>query len=93
MEGEISWILAAPLGFLPSLDHSIRSIQQGLRNRQADLLRSFQVDDELKLRGCSTGRLAGLGSLKILVSSSASFVDFGASARCKWLSLRMFCSV
>ena len=33
-----------------SLDHLIRSRQHVRRNRQADLLGGFQIDDELKLR-------------------------------------------
>ena len=44
IEGEFSSILASSLGFLPSLDHFIRSIQQRLRNGEAYLLSSFQID-------------------------------------------------
>jgi hypothetical protein len=44
VDGEFSSILAAQLGFLPSLDHFIRPIQHGLRDRQTDLLSCLEVD-------------------------------------------------
>jgi hypothetical protein len=34
---------------LVSFDHLVRSRQHIRRNRQADLLRSFEIDDELEL--------------------------------------------
>src|SRR5262245_62839784 len=48
-DGEYSSILAAPLGFLPSLDHLIRPRQHIRRNRQADLFGGLEIDDELEL--------------------------------------------
>jgi hypothetical protein len=48
---EFSSILASSLGFLPSLDHFIRSCQHIRRDCQADLLSGFQVYHQLKLRG------------------------------------------
>jgi hypothetical protein len=38
-----------PLGFLPSFDHLIRSIQHRLWNRQADLLRRLEINHQLEL--------------------------------------------
>jgi hypothetical protein len=55
IEGEFSSILAALLGFLPLLDHFIRPHQHVGRNRQADLLGGYQVDDEFELRGLLYG--------------------------------------
>jgi hypothetical protein len=40
---------ASPLRFLCSLDHPIRSCQHIRRNRQADLLRSLEIDHQLEL--------------------------------------------
>ena len=44
------------------LDHFIRPRQHVRRNRQADLLGRFQIDDELELLGCSTGKISGLSA-------------------------------
>jgi hypothetical protein len=55
-------LLAAQLGFLPSLDHSIRSIQHRLRNRETDLLRCFQIDHQLELLRLLHGKVGGLGA-------------------------------
>src|SRR5262245_53532101 len=66
-DGEVSSILASSLGFLPSLDHFIRSIQQRLRNDETDLLRRFQIDHQIKLRGLLDRQIGGLGSLENLV--------------------------
>ena len=41
VDGEISSILASPLGFLRSFDHLIRPHEHIWRDRQADLLRCF----------------------------------------------------
>ena len=49
-EGEFSSSLAAPLGFLLSLHHSVRSHQHIRRDRQTNLLSGFQIDDELEFR-------------------------------------------
>jgi hypothetical protein len=57
IDGEINSILASPLRFLCSLDHLIRSGQHVGRNREADLLGGFQIDDELKLRRLFYGLL------------------------------------
>ena len=40
------------------LDHPVRPVQHGLRNRDANLLARLQVDDQLKLLGCSIGKSA-----------------------------------
>src|SRR5262249_60793321 len=56
--------IPAPCSLL--FDNFIRSHQHVWRNRYADLLRRFQIDDQLKLTGCSTGRSAGLVPLRIL---------------------------
>ena len=60
-EGEFNSILASPFGTLRLLDHLIRSRQHIRRDRETDLLRCFQVDDQLKLRGLLDRRSAGLG--------------------------------
>src|SRR5215468_5220614 len=52
---------------LCSFDHPIRSSQHVGRNRQADLLGGFQIDDKFKLRRLLNGQICGLGSLKNLV--------------------------
>ena len=44
-----------------SLDHLVRPRQHVRRNRQADLLGSFQVDDQLELRGLLYWEIGGLG--------------------------------
>jgi hypothetical protein len=51
-----------------SLDHFIRSIQHVRRNRQSDLLRRFQIDDELKLRRLLHWDVAWLSALENLVN-------------------------
>jgi hypothetical protein len=48
-DGEFSSILASLLGFLASLDHLIRPHQHIRRDREADLLGRFQIDDQLEL--------------------------------------------
>src|SRR4030095_9849875 len=45
-------------------DHFVRPIQKGLRNCDADLLRGFEIDHQLKLRGLLYGDVSGLGSLQ-----------------------------
>jgi len=50
-EGEFSSILASLLVFLRSLDHLIRPSQYVRRNREADLLRSLEIDYQLELGG------------------------------------------
>jgi hypothetical protein len=65
-EGEINSILAAQLGFLPSLDHVIRPHEHVGRNRQADLLSRFQIDDEPKLGWLFDRQVCGFGALSIL---------------------------
>ena len=46
--GEINSILVLPLRFLCSLDHLIRSRQYIRRDRQADLLSRFEIDNEIE---------------------------------------------
>ena len=78
IEGEISSILASRLGFLPSLDHFIRSRQHIRWNRQADLLRGFEINHELKLRWLLYGQISRLCSLQNLVDHRrAAPVGFG----------------
>ena len=47
--GEFSSILASQVGFLPSFDQPICPGEYLRRNRHADLLGGFQLDDELEL--------------------------------------------
>src|SRR5262249_6614803 len=47
-----------------SLDHLVRSCQYVGRNRQADLLGSFQIDDELEFHRLLNGKIGRLGSLQ-----------------------------
>ena len=51
----------------PLLDYLVRSREHIRRNRQADLLRGFQVDDELKFLWLLDGQIGGFGTLKDLV--------------------------
>ena len=57
---------ATPCRFYPGafLDHLIRPRQHIGRNRQADLLRSFQIDDELKRHPKLFGALSSLSQSK-----------------------------
>ena len=48
------------------IDHLIRPQQHRLRDRQAESLGGLEVDHQLELGGCSTGRSAGLAPLRIL---------------------------
>jgi hypothetical protein len=50
-----------------SLDHFIRSHQNLLRNRETDLLRSLEIDHQLKLRRLLDGKLGGLCAFQDLV--------------------------
>src|SRR4030095_10229484 len=43
-------------------NHSIRSRQYVRRNRQGDLLGSFQIDDELKILRLLDGKIGGLST-------------------------------
>ena len=49
------------------LDHLVRPRQHVRWNRQADLLRRFQIDDEFELRRLLDGQIGGLGALENLV--------------------------
>jgi len=53
------------------LDHLIRPRQRVRRNRQADLLGRFQIDDELEPYGLLDGRSAGFAPFNILSTNSA----------------------
>ena len=55
----------------PLLDHLVGPQQERLRNRQAERLRGGQIDDEIELVGCSTGKFAAFAPRKILSTSSA----------------------
>src|SRR5512147_3017942 len=48
-------------------NYSVRPRQHIRRNRQADLLRSFQVDDQLELLRLLDGQVGGLGAFENLV--------------------------
>ena len=51
----------------PLLNDFIRSRQHVRRNRQADLLRGFQIDDEFELRRLLHGKFGWLGAFENLV--------------------------
>jgi hypothetical protein len=55
--GEFSSILAAQLGFLPSLDDLVRSCQHIRWNRQPDLFSRFQIEHQFELRGLFYGQI------------------------------------
>ena len=56
---------------LPCLfDHPISSRQHIRRNRQADLLRRLQVDDELELCRLLDRKISGLGAFENLVDKN-----------------------
>jgi hypothetical protein len=65
------------LAFLPSLDHLVRSRQHARWNREADLLRRFQVDNELKLGRLLDRQVSGIGTLQDLI-----YVSCGATVLC-----------
>src|SRR5688572_11509726 len=46
-----------------SSDYLVRPCQDVRRNREADLLCGFQIDDQLKLSRLFDGKIRGLGSL------------------------------
>src|SRR5215475_5746422 len=62
-----------PSALALSLDHLIRPCQYIRRNRQADLLRRFQIDDELELLRLLHRQLGGFGSFEnfVYISSCA----------------------
>ena len=51
---------------MPFIDHLVRPRQHIRRNRQADLFRRFQIDDELELLRLLDGKIGGLAPFKIL---------------------------
>ena len=51
-----------------SLDHLVRPRQHVRRNRQADLLGSLQVDDQLELRGLLHREIGGLGAFEDFIN-------------------------
>jgi hypothetical protein len=63
----INSILASPLRFLRSLDHLVRPRQHVRRDSQADLLRSLEIDHQLKLSRPLYGQVTRLCALKDLV--------------------------
>jgi hypothetical protein len=63
-ENTVSSILAALLGFLPSLDQPTRPDEHLRRNCHADLLRCLEIDHQLKLRRLLHRQIGGLGSLQ-----------------------------
>ena len=52
--------------FAASANHLVGPCQHVGRNREADLLRGFEIDDELKLGRISTGNSAGFAPFRIL---------------------------
>jgi hypothetical protein len=46
------------------LDHLVRSEQHVRRNREADLLRRFQIDHQLKLRRLLDWQVSGFGAFQ-----------------------------
>ena len=55
-----------------SLDHLICSEQHRLRNRQADLFRGFEIDDELKLGRLLDRKVGGFRTFEDLVNINGS---------------------
>ena len=51
-----------------SLDHLVRPRQHVRRNRQADLLGGFEIDDQLKLRRLLDGKIGRLGAFEDFVN-------------------------
>ena len=51
-------------------DHPIRSYQHIRRNRQTDLLRGLQIDDEFKLHRLLDWKVCGLSAFEDLVNIS-----------------------
>src|SRR5574341_1975894 len=51
------------------IDHSIRPIQQRLRNRHADLLGGFEIEHQLELLRLFHGKIGGFGAFEDLVHS------------------------
>src|SRR5262244_3016161 len=49
-------------GTVSLLDYFVRWVQNQLRDRNADLIRSFQVNDQLKLCRLLDRQIAGLGT-------------------------------
>src|SRR4030095_15113389 len=64
-----------------SFDHFIRPRQHIRRNRQADLLGSFQIDNELELFWLLHRQIAGLGTFQNLVHVSSSAPEQVGQAR------------
>jgi hypothetical protein len=67
IDGEFSSILASPLRFLCSLDHSIRSRQHVRRNRKSDLFGSLEIDRQFKFRRLLDGKIGGLSAFEDFV--------------------------
>jgi hypothetical protein len=56
-----------------SFNDSIRPHQHVGRNRQADLLRGFQIDDELEVYRLLHGQVGGLGAFETLCAPATTF--------------------
>jgi hypothetical protein len=75
LDGEFSPILASPAW---SLDHSVGPHQHVRRNRKSDLLRGFQIDDELEFLRLLHRKLSRLSAFEDLVHiSSGAPVEVG----------------
>ena len=60
-----------PRGSGTLLDHPVRPLYEGLRNRQTKRLRSRGIDDQLELRGLLDGKVGGLGPPEDLIDVSS----------------------
>jgi hypothetical protein len=65
--GRLVRAIASALGVVRSFDHLIRPLEHSVWNRQSDLFRRFEVDDEFKLRGLLHRQVSGLGAFENLV--------------------------
>jgi hypothetical protein len=64
IDGEFNSILASQFIFPALSNHLIRPRQHVRRDRQADLLGGFQIDDQLELRRLLDGNVSRLGAMQ-----------------------------
>ena len=74
----------------PLLNDFIRPRQHVRRNRQADLLGGFEIDDELELRRLLDGKIGGLGAFQNLVDHRRDAPDRARPGRPRRTSSRRF---
>src|SRR5215475_8232187 len=70
--GEFNLILRSPLSASASLDHPICPVKHRLRNRNADLFRSSEIDHQFKLRRLLHGKITRLSAFQNLVNEVGS---------------------